>query len=319
MKGIAHYAIGLAVASCFPETVRQAAAGNPWPMLAGGFFGLLPDLLDFKVIRFLAPRQVQIIPDPLEPDMRMVAEGLALAMREAQKRRKPLTVQLHSMRLGPDKWQPYEIRLVAAGGIEARLLPDATTEGSFLRKQDVETHTPLFVPLDFPLVIGYEARIHVASFEGPTLLLTPLGERGVQVDFLPWHRCWSHSLGLAALSGILAALGGSLRLGLIAFFALAAHVLSDQLGFLGCAVRWPFRRQRDPGFQRFHAHDPFANTAAVWLALLVLFWNLVRSASPPLPISGPRLFFWAGFIPLFLLSLLRRRLLPFPSRRSVVR
>ena len=47
MKGITHYTIGLAVASCFPEAVRQAAAGNPWPMLTGGFFALLPDLFVF--------------------------------------------------------------------------------------------------------------------------------------------------------------------------------------------------------------------------------------------------------------------------------
>ena len=313
MKGITHYTLGLAVASCFPEAVHQAACGHPWPMLTGGLFGLLPDLLDFKIVRFLSPRHVQIIPDPLEPDMPMVAEGLALAVREARRRRSSLVVQLHPMRVAEDEWQPYEVHFEAAGAIETRLLPRCAADGRPTGEPPKGPRASGRARLDVPLVIGYQARLRIEQLEGPTLRLTPLDDRRVRVDFLPWHRGWSHSLGLAVGAALLAALLGGLWIGAIALLAIVTHVASDQLGYLGASLLWPFRRRRYPGLQRFHAQDSLGNASALWLALLVMLWNLARYSSPPLPLHGPRLFFWAGLAPLALLTVLRSH---WPSRRN---
>ena len=43
MKGIAHFAAGLAVASFFPGIIHSAAQSQSFGLLLGGFAGLLPD------------------------------------------------------------------------------------------------------------------------------------------------------------------------------------------------------------------------------------------------------------------------------------
>jgi len=45
MKGITHFLTGVAIATFFPEVVRQAADGSLLPVL-GGVAGILPDTLE---------------------------------------------------------------------------------------------------------------------------------------------------------------------------------------------------------------------------------------------------------------------------------
>ena len=52
MKGITHFTIGVAAASCVPVAVETAASGNPLYFILGGIFGLLPDTIDFKLYRY---------------------------------------------------------------------------------------------------------------------------------------------------------------------------------------------------------------------------------------------------------------------------
>ena len=63
MKGIAHFSLGIAAASCFPAAVQAGAEGNPLYFILGGIFGLLPDTLDFKFYRFIYSHDVEITPD----------------------------------------------------------------------------------------------------------------------------------------------------------------------------------------------------------------------------------------------------------------
>ena len=110
MKGIAHFAAGVAVASCFPEAVTAGAAGNPLYFILGGVFGLLPDTLDFKFYRFFYGRDIEVIPDPLRPDPKMIADAVAGAVLGACETGKPVRLKLNTIRLGADLWQSYSVK-----------------------------------------------------------------------------------------------------------------------------------------------------------------------------------------------------------------
>jgi len=51
MKGLSHFALGLASVTFFPEII-QAAEGGSFILVAAGASGLAPDTLDFKFTRF---------------------------------------------------------------------------------------------------------------------------------------------------------------------------------------------------------------------------------------------------------------------------
>ena len=294
---------GLAVASCFPEAVQEAAGGNPLPMLAGGLFGLLPDTLDFKAVRFFARHDMDIVPDPLDPDMQLVADGLAAGLAHAQRTRRTVRLRLHTIRLGADSWQSYTVRFDPAGAVHAALGPVQTTGGRPLAESDSGEAD---APAPARLAIGYEARVTVTILDGPMLALEPLPDGRIKIEFIPWHRAWSHSLILAAVAGALVGLAAGATTGWIAALAWAAHSLVDQLGFLGSALLFPLNRTRLPGLQLARSGDAGANLALVWLAGLTLFWNLARLSVPPVPVNGARLFVCAGLLPLGLLALGRR-------------
>ena len=66
MKGLTHFMTGVAAASCFPAAVEAGSRGNPLYFILGGVFGILPDTIDFKFLRFFQRRDIEITPDPNE-------------------------------------------------------------------------------------------------------------------------------------------------------------------------------------------------------------------------------------------------------------
>jgi hypothetical protein len=304
MKGFTHYIIGLAAASCFPQAVREAASGNPFPFLIGGLCGLLPDVLDFKAARFFARHDMEIAPDPLDPDMQMVADGLACAIRQAQKTRQTIRVRLRTVQTGADAWQHYRIRFDPQGSITASLGAVCTTGGRPLEERDPDESSAAVEPR---LVIGYEARVEVTILDGPMLAFVPLPDGRIKIEFIPWHRAWSHSLVLAAAAGLLLALTSSPLMGAIAALGWASHVMADQLGFLGSAMFYPFIAKRYTGLQLFRSMEAAPNLSLVWMSGLLILWNLARFASPALPLNGARLLILGGIIPLGLLAIWKKK------------
>jgi len=73
MKGIAHFAVGVAVATFFPEIVHDAAQSLAFGPVLGGIAGLLPDTLDFKLLRYLQ-RPDEVI-DPAKGFVRVSNRG----------------------------------------------------------------------------------------------------------------------------------------------------------------------------------------------------------------------------------------------------
>ena len=75
MKGIAHFASGLCLASFVPGVVESAAQGSLLIAL-GGACALLPDTLDFKFARYFE-RAESVDPDPAHLDPQAIADQIA--------------------------------------------------------------------------------------------------------------------------------------------------------------------------------------------------------------------------------------------------
>jgi membrane-bound metal-dependent hydrolase YbcI (DUF457 family) len=103
----------------------------------------------------------------------------------------------------------------------------------------------------------------------------------VEVQFLPWHRAWSHSFTLAAVLGLITGvLFGSIQAGLVAFLGMSAHIVEDQLGYLGSNLFWPITKERPAGARLLHSGDAIPNFLAVWTALVLILFNLDRFSAP---------------------------------------
>jgi hypothetical protein len=133
------------------------------------------------------------------------------------------------------------------------------------------------------LVAQAALAVTVDVFSGTSLGFRPHQE-GVGVEFLPWHRRWSHSLIVALLAGaVVAVLLGPLAGGMITLGAVI-HILEDQLGYMGSSLLYPFARAmpRSRGLGLFHSGDALPNLLTVWLSAVLLLINLGRFSSAPL-------------------------------------
>ena len=296
MKGIAHFVTGIAVATLFPEVVGQASEGSLLPVL-GGIAALLPDTLDFKVLRYLQSYDLEIDPGP-EPNARSIAAAVAGAAREAYHTGESRRVMLHTVRLGPDRWRRYEVRFNREGGEVAVAIGPVVDTGQRPEPGSAIETGKGAVPLSIPIDSRSHPKIVVDIFSGPSLTFRRRGDR-LHLGFIDWHRRWSHSLTFAAALGIgTAGLVGLISLlrggppqsvaphlaGLLVGLGLLVHILQDQLGFMGSNLFFPITRRRTPGLGLIHSGDAVPNFLTVWAALMLILFNLDRfSAQPRLP------------------------------------
>jgi membrane-bound metal-dependent hydrolase YbcI (DUF457 family) len=301
VKGITHFTIGVALASLFPEAVRQGAGGNPLYFLLGGAFGLLPDTLDFRFGRFLHRHDVEIVPDPNARDPRMIADGVAEAMNRAFETGHARTVKLNTVQLGAGVWQRYELRFnVPSRCVEVRYGPRVDTGGAVVAEgplagPEAEASAPLLCGIK----LDHQEKTTIDAFDGPAFRMEPAADGRIRPVFLPWHRAFSHSLPLAlalAVPGFL--LWGRLA-ALVILAAYAAHVLVDQLGFMGGDLFYPFGSgRRREGLKLARPTEAFPNFALIWLSCLLVFRNLYGSLPwKPAALNPLKLAFYGAVIP----------------------
>lgn len=287
MKGIAHFASGLCVASFVPGVVEDAAQGGLLIAL-GGACAMLPDTFDFRFAKFVERRDADIIPDRENPDPQVLAEALAHEFALVTPNH-PRIVQLHPLRRGVVDWVLYTLRFdVEAGDV-------VITMNEVERRAHVGN-------LDYQ----YDGALEIIELGGPSLKLSQ-GASGYQIEFLPWHRQWSHSLVLALALGILLGVLISPVAGLVGGLGYAIHVLEDQLGYMGSNLFWPFTRRRLDGMRLVHSGDAMPNMVTVWLSLTLLLLNLDRASETPLIAVGPFLAFAVALPSLALLFVYARR------------
>jgi membrane-bound metal-dependent hydrolase YbcI (DUF457 family) len=274
MKGIAHFVSGIAAATFIPGVAEQALTGSLLPVL-GGVFGLLPDTIDFKFTRYFE-RAESIDPDPHRPDPQRIAAALAEAIDRAYKRNQPVRVRLHTLKLGADVWRQYTVRFdMERGEVAARIGPTVNSSQMPYAESEIEGLGEARVKVEAPMRHTYGEDVPVDIFGGPSLGFKRVGAQ-VEIQFLPWHRAWSHSLVLAAMLGLAAGLLVNLTLGLVIFSSMAVHILEDQLGYMGSNLFWPLTENRTGGLRLIHSGDAIPNFATVWTALVLILFNLDR-------------------------------------------
>jgi membrane-bound metal-dependent hydrolase YbcI (DUF457 family) len=280
MKGIAHFITGVAIATFFPEVVRQAAEGSVLPML-GGIAGILPDTLDFKFARYFEHYDLEIAPGP-QPDARDIAECVVGAMRRAYETGRPQNVALHTIRLGADLWRQYVIRFdPAQNEVAVRVGPIVNTGQVPLPGSEPEGAEEARVKVGAPMVHTYDAENKIDIFSGPSFRFERQGDK-LHVHFLDWHRRWSHSLTLAAVLGVLGWLILGKWGGLVIGLGFAGHVLEDQLGFMGSNLFYPLTKRRATGAQLLRSGDAIPNFVTVWAAVALIIFNLDRFSAQPM-------------------------------------
>lgn len=289
VKGIAHFITGVAIATFFPEVVQQAAGGSVLPML-GGIAGILPDTLDFKFVRYFERYTEEIDPGP-EPDAREIAERMVRAMRRAYESGGPQSVRLHTIRLGADLWRQYTVRFDAERGeVAVRVGPIVNTNKIPFPGSEPPSPSPLLegteggearIKAGVPMVYTYDGENRVDIFSGSSFRFERQGDR-LHIHFLAWHRRWSHSLTLAAVVGLLGWLMFGKWAGLVVGLAFVAHILEDQLGYMGSNLLYPLTRRRTRGMRLLRSGDAIPNFLTVWVAVALILFNLDRFSDRPL-------------------------------------
>jgi membrane-bound metal-dependent hydrolase YbcI (DUF457 family) len=291
MKGVTHYLCALAVTAAIPGNIEQAAAGAPWPILIGGMGGLLPDFLDFKIWRFLAPRAACIVPDPLDPDAAMVCDGfvniMQLTLIDGRKR----VVKLQTIPTGATTFIPYKIRVLPAEQLLSVTISLPDDERSATKALPADTR------------FDYLDTIHVDQGDGPTIGITRTAGHRLGLSFLPWHRSWSHSCVLAAGMALLVGLLLGSRFGVALALGWGSHILLDQCGNMGCNLFWPFSRQRRAGFGVSASDSLTGNGVVAWSSIMLILAT-ASAARYRSPLTAPQLMrLW--LVPLGIIALPR--------------
>jgi hypothetical protein len=99
--------------------VVESAAQGSYLIVLGGFFGLLPDTLDFKFARYFE-HHVNIDPDPANLDPQIIANAVAVEIDRAAETGQSIRVQLHNIRRVP----------IAGGSIASASMRNAVRSSS---------------------------------------------------------------------------------------------------------------------------------------------------------------------------------------------
>jgi LexA-binding, inner membrane-associated putative hydrolase len=308
MKNIAHFATGLVAASFVPGVMELAAQGSLLIAL-GGACAMLPDVLDFRLLRYLQRRDVNIAPDPAQPDPQPIAEAIATQIRQAVLDGRPHVVQLYPARKSAAEWVSYTVIFDVAhsevvvrmdeGGAEARAHagPMVDPYDNPLRVDELGGPTLAFHPMhtaqDEPVpgngVLQSTVSTHTGNPEPSSTSLC--SQTCVRVDFLPWHRQWTHSLLVALCLGLLAGWLIEPLAGIVATLGYAAHVLVDAAGHMGVNLFAPLTHRRSTGLKLYHSGDWIPNLVVVWASLTLVLLNIDHARDLPLIAVGPYLAF----------------------------
>ena len=273
MKGLTHFTVGVAAASCFPGAVAAGADGNPLYFILGGVCGLLSDTLDFKFYRFFYKQTLTVTPDPHGPDAQMIAGAVAEAFNRAHRTGKPCRIRLNTVKLGADRWQRYTVRFdVANQEVTVVYGPVVNTGGRTIEEVPGKPATAT-VKLECPVRLSYAAGTNVDIFDGPVFSMEPEGDAVVPM-FIPWHREWTHSFVMGTIPALACTLAWGRLAGAVALAAFWLHVGADQLGFLGSNLFYPFSKRRAPGMKLTHSGEAEVNLGVIWCCCLLIFWNL---------------------------------------------
>ncbi len=289
MKGLTHFMSGAAVASFFLPAVRMAHrdAASSFILVLGGLFGIMPDTMDFKMGQFFSKADYDIDPDPMNPDPQMMAEMLGKAMDQAAETGRCVKAQMYPMRMGADLWRQYVIKFDGEKNEVVIVLNEivTTSQVPILGSEPPEKKRIGRYRLQKGRILETHGRPSVVDImSGPQFGFSRNEKGEVEVEFLPWHRTWSHSyvLGLMLaipvwlIASLLAGWSLGWLYGLIAFLGFSVHLTEDLTGHMGGSLIWPLVKERCNGLSLFKASNPHANFTVDYTSAVLILWNLNR-------------------------------------------
>jgi len=289
MKGLTHFMSGAAVASFFLPAVKMAHrdAGASFILVLGGLFGIMPDTMDFKMGQFFSKADYDIDPDPMDPDPQQMAEMLGKAMDEAAETGRYVKAQMYPMRLGADLWRQYVIKFDGETNEVVIVINEivTTSQVPILGSEPPPEKRVGRYKLQKAKMLETHGRPSVVDImSGPQFgfIRNEAGE--VEVEFLPWHRTWSHSYVLGLMLSVPVWLIASLiagwsigwLYGLIAFLGFSVHLTEDLTGHMGGSLIWPIVKERCNGLSLFKASNPHANFTVDYVSAVLILYNLNR-------------------------------------------
>jgi membrane-bound metal-dependent hydrolase YbcI (DUF457 family) len=309
MKGLTHFISGVAMASFIPAATKLANSNvaSSYILVLGGLFGILPDTLDFKFGQFMSRVDYDVDADSNNPDPQKMAEQIGRAIDECYTTGRYVKAQLYPMRMGADLWRQYVIKFDGEKNEIVVVINEIVTTsqipylGSAPKQNRVGRYKlkgRVFDPHGRPSVVDI--------MSGPQYGFKKVGDV-VEVEFLPWHRTWSHSfvlgfflsIGVWLLASLVTGWGMGWLYGLVAFLGYAIHITEDLTGHMGGSLLWPFRKDRTNGLCLFTASSPHANFAVNYVAVALLIYNLSRfSPQPPIKLGTIQYLLYAMAIPL---------------------
>jgi membrane-bound metal-dependent hydrolase YbcI (DUF457 family) len=296
MKGIAHFATGIAVGTFFKEAVLKALNEQSFVLVLGGIFGLLPDTLDFKFGKYFEKVDYVIDPDPNKPKPQEIAKILAKAANEAYNTGKPKKVQLHTMKISAFRWRRYGIffnpkekNVVVEIGPEVSTsqVPYYGTEPKRNKVGKAKIKAKLSQEVLKPSIIDI--------MTGPSFKFERKGDL-LEIKFLPWHRQWSHSFTVGAILALVVGLIFGKLAGIISFLGWAFHIIEDLFGFMGGNLLFPITKDRTKGAHLIKASSSLGNFFVVYASVLIILFNLDRFSNSPIIKTPWYLYFLFYFI-----------------------
>lgn len=293
MKGFTHFISAAAVASTVPGAAEFAVENTSFIIVLGGVFGLLPDTLDFKLNKLIHNYDEIYEPEQM-PNPTDVANAVARNIEKAWNEKRTVNLHLQTIKVGADLWREYNIWFEQdTREIVVRVGPVVTTGKVPQAGTEPEENSEGRAKVNCDFIQNYQARTSVSIFSGPSFGFVPR-ENHIEVQFIPWHRGWSHSLTVSLFFGLIAwgiaalyyqnwLYPGWMYCACITLGGWT-HVIEDQFGHMGSNLLYPFTKNRASGFKTMHAGDALPNFLVVWLSVALLFWNMYR-ALPPSPFA----------------------------------
>ena len=319
MKGLTHFISGIASATFIPEVVERSASAGRLPhgessflLALAGLYAIMPDTLDFKLGRFLTAADIEINSDSTKPDPQGMAEKLGAAMDDAWKTGREIRVQFHTERLSVDSWRRYRIHFDTINqSVEIQLGEIVTTSQVPFPGTTPKNHRGVYRLKHARLQKNSTRDTTVDIMSGPMYGFHRSGDY-LTVDFLPWHRTWSHSYTLGFFLASLLLIpalyfqwSDPYLYPLVAFVGFATHITEDLTGHMGGSLIWPFIRRRTRGLCLFHAANPDANFITDYIAIVLIIFNLDRFGPDLITLSPPVFFLITLICPIMLYFLPR--------------
>ena len=289
MKGLTHFISGIAAATFIPQVMNMAQSPSEKSLIIvlGGIFGILPDTLDFKFAQFFEKYDYRVDPDPKNPDPQAIVDTLAKAINDAHKSGQAKSILFHTIKKESDVWRQYRLYFdIENNKVRVTMGPLVNTSKKPFPGTEISGSTTAEADVNCKLCQQvYDKETFVDIMSGPSFCFVPQKDGSMKLDFLSWHRRWSHSLTMGLACGLL----GWLFMGMYFGFAKAlvygiaittgfwVHVLEDQLGYMGSNLLWPFTKEKTVGTKSMHSGDAMPNFSTVWLALVLIFYNMCQA------------------------------------------